>query len=280
MDRRVTSLAGGGARSVVDSVAVDVGPALAAHRGVPIAYIAYTERSVLMLDGDGVCVRVEPLKANWPPAASDGALRCIGAQFVATIDPTEPGGLGRLPRVGASMLFAAVDPGGRIFCVRAGPLTHFESSRSDDSGVHSTPNDTERHPSQSFQDETDPALLISVEVDDSEELETATFQTPDPQRYSSSPPPPPQSGRSMREPPPPPVPRLPRLRPFAAPSEPARPDPRSMRYAPRTPVPPSPYGGTTRGRPPSPSAHTWTDDSRAVLHENVPPRTSLRRWGR
>src|SRR5579871_3768901 len=112
-----------------------------------IAYVAYTERNVLMLDQDGVCVRVEPLRgkmtlsalAGRPSEVSDGALRCIGAQYVASIDPSEPGGLARLPRVGTSMLFAAVDHDGRIYCVRAGPLTHFESSEDDDSGVHEAP---------------------------------------------------------------------------------------------------------------------------------------------
>jgi hypothetical protein len=136
-----------------------------------IAYVAYTERNVLMLDGDGICVRVEPLRGpmtlRWGdtpharPELSDGALRCIGAQYVASIDPSVPGGLARMPRVGTSMLFAAAAHDGRIYCVRAGPLTHFESCSADDSGVHHTPNGTEKlqalTPNES--DESDPILL-------------------------------------------------------------------------------------------------------------------------
>jgi hypothetical protein len=117
-----------------------------------IAYVAYTEGNVLMLDSEGVCLRVEPLRSRMPHGprpATESALRCIGAQFVASIDPTEPGGLAHLPRVGTSMLFAAVDQDGRIYCVRAGPLTHFEATaeesrqpepvRRASSPVHGTP---------------------------------------------------------------------------------------------------------------------------------------------
>ena len=86
---------------------------------------------------------------------SDGALRCIGAQYVASIDPSVHGGLSHVPRAGTSMLFAAVDPSGRILCVRAGPLTHFESSLADDSGVHSMPNDTQKQPSLAIDEPTD-----------------------------------------------------------------------------------------------------------------------------
>jgi hypothetical protein len=124
-----------------------------------IAYVAYTEGNVLMLDSEGVCVRVEPLRSRMPygprPAPTDGALRCIGAQFVASIDPSEPGGLAHLPRVGTSMLFAAVDQDGRIYCVRAGPLTHFEATANEGSepGRSLTgPNGTARQDSLAWED--------------------------------------------------------------------------------------------------------------------------------
>jgi hypothetical protein len=238
--------------------------------GVPVAYIAYTERHVLMLDGEGVCIRVEPLSGrglspariagrgspDQPAAAgSDGALRCIGAQYVASIDPGEPGGLAHLPRAGISMLFAAVDPSGRIFCVRAGPLTHFESSAADDSGVHSTPNDTQKQASLSFDDATDPGLHISL-ADDDAELETTPYEVV---RPPSNPAPLPRSAYGRRDTPPPP-PRLPRLRPFVTPVSP-RPSPtQGARVAPNLGIAPRPsqyVAAAGRGRPPAPSSHAW-----------------------
>jgi hypothetical protein len=241
---------------------------------VPVVYIAYTENHVLMLDGQGVCVRVEALAGRKMSLGSlmgqkpafqrnDGALRCIGAQYVACIDPTEPGGLAHMPRVGTSMLFAAVDPGGRIFCVRAGPLTHFESGAADDSGVHATPhggvqataNDTQKQASLPDDYATDPHLAVSLGADDYEDddVETSTY------RKSSNPPPPPRSGYSTRGPTPPPTPKVPRLRPFVKPLAPA----------------PTAYTiSGSRGRPPAPSSHAWLHDL------PVAPAGGMRRRGR
>jgi hypothetical protein len=241
--------------------------------GVPVAYIAYTERNVLMLDGEGVCIRVEPLSGrglspariagrrspDQPAAAgSDGALRCIGAQYVASIDPGEPGGLAHLPRAGISMLFAAVDPSGRIFCVMAGPLTHFESSAADDSGVHSTPNDTQKQASLSFDDATDPGLHISL-ADDDAELETTPYEV---SRPPSSPAPSTRSAYGRRDTPPPP-PRLPRLRPFVAPVPARQAPPQPARMVPNHGLAPRPaqyVASAGRGRPPAPSSHAWLRD--------------------
>jgi hypothetical protein len=240
---------------------------------VAVTYIAYTERNVLMLDGEGVCIRVEPLSGRGvalaglvgrrPPAGqSDGALRCIGAQYVASIDPAEPGGLSHLPRAGTSMLFAAVDQSGRIFCVRAGPLTHFESSAADDSGVHSTPNDTQKEASIAFDDSTDPGLM-PMGMEGAEDLETMPYRRP-----SSNPPPPPSSRHSMRGPPPPPVPRVPRLRPFVMPLSERQPQ-SVPRFASHSPISPAPYAGAGRGRPPSPSSHAWLRDSQVAVAPDV-----------
>jgi hypothetical protein len=115
-----------------------------------IAYVAYTQRNVLKLDREGVCVEVEPLagRVDLRPhdghgsSSSDRAEACVGAQYVAAIDPSEPGGLVRMPGVGMWMLFAAVDPNGRIYCVRVGPLTHFDSCAAEDASVTHTPNGT------------------------------------------------------------------------------------------------------------------------------------------
>lgn len=250
-----------------------MGPALAELSRVAVTYIAYTERNVLMLDGEGVCIRVEPLSGRGvslaglvgrrPPAdQSDGALRCIGAQYVASIDPNEAGGLTHLPRAGISMLFAAVDQNGRIFCVRAGPLTHFESSAADDSGVHSTPSDTQKQSGLAFDDVTDPGVM-PMGMDGAEDLDTMQYRRP-----SSNPPPPPSSRHSMRGPPAPPVPRVPRLRPFAVPLSERQPS-SVPRLASHSPVSPAPYAGPGRGRPPSPSSHAWLRDPQVAVARDI-----------
>jgi hypothetical protein len=180
---------------------------------VTIAYVAYTERSVLMLDDGGVCVRVEPLSGRNLTGydAGDGALRCVGAQYIASIDPTVPGGLGRAPRAGTSMLFAAVGQDGRIFCVRAGPLTHFESTKEDDSGVHTLRIETPKQAGLELCDATDPDLHIPFLDDDDVDDDMRTIVRTPPLR--SWIPPISHTGRSPRDPGPPPPPRVPRLRP-------------------------------------------------------------------
>jgi hypothetical protein len=243
-----------------------------------IAYVAYTERNVLMLDSEGICVRVEPLRGliahRWgdtPPMRaelSDGALRCIGAQYIASIDPGSPGGLAHMPRVGTSMLFAAVAHDGRIYCVRAGPLTHFESCTADDSGVQHAPNGTEklqtipaeesdpillrvrRDTPASFEDETepfgdktDPGFSVSLHGDlgheEGAEDEPETAPYPSSTRYS-------QVGhihsRSTPVPPPPPPPRLPRIQT----TQPLR----------VTPLPPAPQLAASGQSPRPPLRHT------------------------
>jgi hypothetical protein len=95
-----------------------------------VAYVARTQSSTLFLDADGVCLRVE---SHGIPATTDGAQRCIGAQYVASMDLTAAGGLAPLPKVGAPLLFGAVGSNGKIYIVRTGPLVAFEEVWS---GVH------------------------------------------------------------------------------------------------------------------------------------------------
>jgi hypothetical protein len=133
-----------------------------------IAHIAHTEYNLLALDDAGLCVRVESRSGRKAPA-SDDALRCIGAQFVASIDPSAPGGLAHRPRVGASMLLASVDANGRVFCLRVGPLTHFESTDDDtvegpgDSGVYAPPSEEQRQAIFALEDATEP--YVQPELD-------------------------------------------------------------------------------------------------------------------
>jgi hypothetical protein len=96
-----------------------------------IAYLAQTEWSTLLLDGEGVCVQVRARHGK--KAAGDGAARCIGAQYVASLDRSAAGGLIEMPRIGCPMVFAATTADGRIYLVRTGPVMHFEEVSS---GVH------------------------------------------------------------------------------------------------------------------------------------------------
>jgi hypothetical protein len=63
--------------------------------------------------------------------AARAATRCVGAQYVASLDPTVSGMLAEMPRVGAAMLFARVDGRGRVSLVRTGVVTRFESHHED-----------------------------------------------------------------------------------------------------------------------------------------------------
>jgi hypothetical protein len=88
-----------------------------------LAYVAHSERCALLLDEDGVCRWVVPKVESEEILAS--AQRCIGARFVATLDPQAAGLLGHEPAIGKNMLLARVDDG-RVSLVRFGPLVHFE----------------------------------------------------------------------------------------------------------------------------------------------------------
>ena len=54
------------------------------------------------------------------------AARCIGAQYVASLDASVAGLLSDTPKVGTSMLFARTDENGRISLVRTGQVIRFE----------------------------------------------------------------------------------------------------------------------------------------------------------
>ncbi len=114
-----------------------------------IAYTAHTESCTFMLDTDGICRWViatglkESRKARLWEKSHQAAARCIGAQYVASIDVGVDGGLVAAPRMGVPMLFARLDPQtGRISLVRTGPLVRFETrskgqetALNDDSGL-------------------------------------------------------------------------------------------------------------------------------------------------
>jgi hypothetical protein len=90
-----------------------------------IAYAAYTDACTFLLDAEGICRRVVLRRRG--AATADAAERCIGAQYVASIDTTAVGGLVPMPCAGAALLFAFTGEDGRIGVVRTGPLVRFET---------------------------------------------------------------------------------------------------------------------------------------------------------
>ncbi len=108
-----------------------------------IAYAAFTDTATFMLDADGICRWVVPASSHTRTTTFskelDSSERCVGAQYVASIDADVQGGLVELPRVGASLVFAVVDATGRISLIRTGALLRFEVKRKPDSGIHERP---------------------------------------------------------------------------------------------------------------------------------------------
>jgi hypothetical protein len=106
---------------------------------VDYAYAAHTERCTYLLDAEGVCKRV--IVANprvgertmGGRLTSEAARMCVGAQYVASIDPRAEGCLVPLPRPGAQMLFAYAGPDGRLAIVRTAALTRFDALGADES---------------------------------------------------------------------------------------------------------------------------------------------------
>lgn len=97
-----------------------------------ISYAAHTQGCTFLLDAEGICRQVVVSPNNQRREQARAASRCVGAQFVAALDPSAAGLLAEKPRVGGSMLFARVDERGRVSLVRTGHLTGFERYRADD----------------------------------------------------------------------------------------------------------------------------------------------------
>jgi hypothetical protein len=97
-----------------------------------INYAAHTSSCTFLLDREGICRRVVLGSTRKRSDASRTAARCVGAQYVASLDAGAPGGLVEMPTVGASMLFARVDGNGRVSLVRTGIVTDFEIMREED----------------------------------------------------------------------------------------------------------------------------------------------------
>jgi hypothetical protein len=147
-----------------------------------------------MLDSDGICrwVAAAPARGGAYPATAkvpDHAERCIGAQYVASMDLAVKGGLIDLPSPGAPLLFARIEPNGRIALVRTGPLVRFETRSSSNSGVRALPPDDDaRKP------KLEPYRFDTIPEINDEEMTT-------PYRASQPPSPAPAAGRPASIPP-------------------------------------------------------------------------------
>jgi len=97
-----------------------------------IVYAAHTASCTFLLDAEGMCRRIVMVPKGKRRESSRSAAKCVGAQYVASLDPGAAGGLVEMPRVGTAMLFARIGERGRISLVRTGVLTSFESIRAHD----------------------------------------------------------------------------------------------------------------------------------------------------
>jgi len=96
-----------------------------------LAYAVHTGTCTYLLDDDGVCRWTQSPTGQPVP----GAERCLGAQFVACLDLSAPGGLVGELRVGAAALFARLE-GGRFVLLRTPPLANVEFRRAMAPGEH------------------------------------------------------------------------------------------------------------------------------------------------
>ncbi len=101
-----------------------------------ISYAAHTASCTFLLDEKGICRRIV-MTPKAKAERAQAAAKCVGAQYVASLDATSPGGLIDMPRVGAAMLFARVDTRGRVSLARTGTLLRFESRKGQDPFVAS-----------------------------------------------------------------------------------------------------------------------------------------------
>jgi len=234
-----------------------------------IAYLAQTETSTMLLDPDGICLQARSRAGRHAERTADGATRCVGAQYVASMDKNEDGGLIEKPRLGCPMLFAATNKDGRIYLVRTGPLVHFEEVSS---GVHergSLPLQEQSAP--------EPPTVRFKEYDGSEEATTpfrkARRESGGMHRASSV------QGPS-RGGNPGPTPRVPRIQapaptPLPAPPAPAE---RALARATERPIassvlPPPPMRSTGSGRTaaPPPLRRTAPPPARSAARVAPPP---------
>ncbi|MCS6899312.1 MAG: hypothetical protein NZX77_06040 [Polyangiaceae bacterium] len=89
-------------------------------------YAVHTEACTYLLDDNGLCCRI----LSPGGLVTSGMSAAIGAQFVACLDLTLPGGLVAELRVGSAALFATQDERGRYMLLRTSPIRHIEARQS------------------------------------------------------------------------------------------------------------------------------------------------------
>jgi hypothetical protein len=114
---------------------IDV-PSPSSPPSIDIIYAAHTASCTFLLDSEGICRRIV-VAPKGKRSTSRTASRCVGAQYVASLDGSAAGGLVEMPRVGAAMLFARVDERGRVSLVRTAAVISFESKAGEDPFVDS-----------------------------------------------------------------------------------------------------------------------------------------------
>jgi hypothetical protein len=151
-----------------------------------IAYAAHTDTCTFYLDEDGICRHVVRHRGEVARDV-DPAQRCIGAQYVASLDPTARGMLAAMPRLGVPLIFAYVGENGRIALVRTGAIAKFEAAtdaEASDSGVRPLADAVDEPSDDETETQTLPLALEQPQDDCDEGAETTYFRT-------SRPPPPP-----------------------------------------------------------------------------------------
>lgn len=119
-----------------------------------VAFVALTESCTYLLDAGGICRWCAP-SPGAGEEARNVAKKCVGAQYVASLDAREAGVLVHDPKPGRALVFAKVDEKGRVSLLRSGTLIDFQALDA---------------PASAAQPEAQPAL-----ADESAELPTIQF---------------------------------------------------------------------------------------------------------
>jgi hypothetical protein len=124
-----------------------------------------------LLDADGFCRVVIPTP-DADDAARKAAQRCVGAQYVASIDLDVEGYLASEPKAARQLLFATVSIEGRVALIRTAPLLEMRSLDGTVAPVATSP----ILETVGLEDE-EPVMDLAVDEDDEEDVETCTELT-------------------------------------------------------------------------------------------------------
>lgn len=143
-----------------------------------VAFVAQTESCSYLLDADGICRWVIP-SAQANENARQVAKRCVGAQYVASLDANEAGLLVHEPKPGRALVFARLDEKGRVSLLRSGTLLEFTAV---DSPAAEDPADAKTEEARTEEAKTEappaPAAAAAPERESEPELLPATVQYP------------------------------------------------------------------------------------------------------